>query len=495
MNTKQPILLLAFLFLIGLYGCDQLTTAITDSGVEYEKKLFVWSGLNIWYFWQDRVPALADKNMESTRNFNAFLNFFQDEKELFDNLKFQKDEFSWFIDDYEVHEAARLGSSKSFGFRFGLLRLRNSDDVFGYVQYVVRNTPAEKAGLKRGDIFNKVNGEKLTINNYQELLATDYYRLELAELTTTQQGLRATDKVVEVTAQVIREDPVHTSGIYDIGTNTIGYLLYNAFRFNFHRELNEQFREFRNFEVNELVLDLRYNSGGALITSTLLASLVSGIGQNEDVTFAELIYSDKKFDLNNIYRFLKNLIVYDESGELIEQNGELHSLNLRRVYVLTSSRTASASETIINGLRAHGVEVIIIGEKTRGKDEGSITLYDAPPSYTMQSRSNLNPNHKRAMQPIIFKIFNANGENYPDGFMPDIDISETSYLLNLPALGDPNEPLLNAAITHITGSLMALRTEDSISEVRRITDSSELKNQFDDEFYLIPSNFEKLTGN
>lgn len=488
MNTKQPILIWAFLFLVGLYGCDLGSAALTDTGVEYEKKLFVWSGLNTWYFWQDSVPALADKNIEGARNFDAFLYMFQDEEELFENLRYRDDEFSWFIEDYEVHEASRLGTSKSFGFRYGLIRLGNSDDIFGYVQYVVSNTPAEKKGLKRGDIFNKIDGKKLTVNNYQDLLAADHYRLGIAELTTS--GLTDRDEVVEITAQVINENPVHTWGIYDIESKTVGYLLYNAFRYNFHSELNDRFREFQNFGIDELVLDLRYNSGGALITSALLASMISGI--EHEAPFAELIYNDKRSDQNFTYPFLESLIVYDENGELIDENGELNSLNLKRLYVLTSSRTASASETIINGLRAHGVEVIIIGERTAGKDEGSMTLYDAPPSYTMQSRSNLNPNHKRAMQPIIFKIFNSIGENYPTGFMPDIEISETSYLMNLPALGDPNEPLYNEAINHITGSFQALRSVDRLSEVRQITDSSELMNPFDDEFYLIPSDFEKL---
>lgn len=495
MNSKYPFIFLAVLSLALLINsCDQGTSALTDSGVEYEKKLFVWNGLNSWYFWQDEVPALSDKNAEHKRNFDAFLNMFRDEKDLFENLKHRDDRFSWFIDDYEVHEAARLGSSKSFGFRFGLLRLGDSDQVFGYVQYVVRGSPADDSGLKRGDLFNRVNGQRLTLNNYREILASDQYRLGLADLNTSlPENIRIMDseRAIEVTSEVIRENPIHFARTYLAGSKTIGYMVYNAFRFNYHRELNNRFGTFKNDGVDEFILDLRYNSGGALITSALLATLISGNGPEK--AFAKLMYSEKRTSLNFTYPFLDELIVYDEDGQPVDERGiVLNTLNLPRVYVITSSRTASASEAVINGLRAHGVDVFIIGERTAGKDEGSITLYDAPPGYTLQSRANLNPNHKRAMQPIIFKIFNANGENYPNGFMPNVEISETTpaYLKNLPQLGEPNEPLFNRAISQITGSFLALRTEESIQKIRSISDSAILMDPAENEFYLIPFDFD-----
>lgn len=494
MNFKYLLLFFTALSFLFLYGCDQGTTALSDSGVEHEKKLFVWNGLNSWYYWQDQVPALADKNGEKSRSLNAFLSMFPDEKDLFESLKYRDDRFSWFIDDYEIHQAARLGSSKSFGFRFGLLRINDSDQIFGYVQYVVRDSPAAESGLKRGDLFNRVNGERLTLNNYREILASDQYRLGLAILNTNlPENIRVVDseKVIEVASEVIRENPIHFARTYLAGSNTIGYIVYNAFRFNYHRELNDQFGLFKNDGVNELILDLRYNSGGALITSTLLATLISGYGS--DYPFAELVYNEKRSDQNYTFPFMNELIVYDEDGQLVEERGiELNTLNLSRVFVITSGRTASASEAVINGLRAHGIEIFIIGERTAGKDEGSITVYDAPPGYTLQSRSNLNPNHKRAMQPIIFKIFNANGENYPNGFMPNMEVSETTpiYLRNLPQLGEPNEPLFRAALSQITGSFLALRTEESIQKVRSVSDSAILMDPSRDEFYLIPSDFD-----
>jgi carboxyl-terminal processing protease len=100
---------------------------------------------------------------------------------------------------------------------------------------------------------------------------------------------------------------------------------------------------------------------------------------------------------------------------------------------------------IINCLKPY-IEVIQIGDKTTGKNVGSITLYDSPTF----SKSNVNPNHKYAMQPIVLKIVDKNGfGDYTSGILPTTSLPENFE--NLGVLGDVNEPLLNAAINQIIG--------------------------------------------
>jgi C-terminal processing protease CtpA/Prc len=124
----------------------------------------------------------------------------------------------------------------------------------------------------------------------------------------------------------------------------------------------------------------------------------------------------------------------------------LNRLQLNRVYVLTTKSTASASELIINCLKPY-VEVIQIGDKTTGKNVGSITLYDSPTF----AKSDVNPNHKYAMQPIVLKIVNKNGfGDYTNGITPTTTLPES--FSNLGVLGDVNEPLLQEAINQIIGS-------------------------------------------
>lgn len=495
-NILPLILLISPLIFL---GCSSSTNAAEDYIEASDEKQFVWQGLNHWYFWQEDVGDLADDRFDNPAGFHTYLNQFRDEEELFENLLFREDNFSWFIQDYVVHEEARLGTSKSFGFRFGLLQeSSNSDRVLGYVRYVVPGSPADNAGLKRGDVFNGVNGQALTLNNYLDLLSGDTYTLSLAEVTDFTPSPRAytlenLNEEVTVTAIILQENPVHASKIIDTGSAKVGYLMYNSFRFNFHEDLNERFREFKNGQVDELIIDLRYNGGGTLLTSALLASLVSGIPSDE--IFAELIHNTKRSSRNSTFDFLKEVPVYDNSGNYVRAD-EMHNLEMNRLYVLTSGNTASASETLINGLLPFGVEIIIIGDVTAGKDEGSITVYDAPEANFSprndQERSLINDSHMRAMQPIIFKIFNRDKADYPNGFVPNYMIREFEYLENLPELGESDEPLLAVALNHIKGEgFPAKQAKLQLFESDIILDSSEL-GPLRDEIYILPGELEEF---
>src|SRR5690606_22570566 len=124
----------------------------------------------------------------------------------------------------------------------------------------------------------------------------------------------------------------------------------------------------------------------------------------------------------------------------------INSLNLNKVYVLTTGRTASASELIINGLEPY-IDVVQIGKTTVGKFQASVTLFDSP---GMTNTTNVNKNHTYAIQPLVFKSANAEGKSdYVNGLTPDLEISED--LGNMGTLGDPQEPFLKAALNHIAG--------------------------------------------
>ena len=115
---------------------------------------------------------------------------------------------------------------------------------------------------------------------------------------------------------------------------------------------------------------------------------------------------------------------------------------MSKVYVLTTGRTASASELVINGLKPY-IDVIQIGTNTTGKNVGSITIYD------YDDKGAKNPNHKWAMQPLTFKIENATGfGDYTNGLPPTYEIQED--LANMGVLGDEGEPFLAKAIQLIT---------------------------------------------
>jgi carboxyl-terminal processing protease len=479
--------LYALLILFAVNACNTSSNQASETS---EEKQFVWNGLNHWYFWQSSVPDLADNRFTDEESFYSFLNGFQDEEALFKSLLFsQEDDFSWFIENFIEFEESRQGISRSFGFRFGLVRIsQNSNNVFGYVQFVVPDSPADVAGLKRGDVFVRINSTVLTVNNFSDLLNSESYVLTLADPDNDFQEIDVTEPINSV---VLQENPIHTAKVIEKNNVRIGYLVLNAFRFNFHEELNDVFKLFKDENVDELVLDMRYNSGGALITSAILAGMISGLDDTN--VFSKLIYNQKRSDRNVEFPIFDKVPVFNGNGaetSVIAMN----QLNLDRIYVLTGFRTASASETIVNGLRPYLDEVILIGDDTVGKDEGSITVYDNPPNFS--SRNGANPNHLRAMQPIVFKIFNVLDQDYPDGFSPSpnnriIEFS-SAFLGSMPELGDESEPLLARALDLITGngqvaSMMAVDWDGR----KMIMDSQGLV-PFHDDVYLLPGDMKRL---
>jgi C-terminal processing protease CtpA/Prc len=238
----------------------------------------------------------------------------------------------------------------------------------------------------------------------------------------------------------LAENPIFINKVIESGSHKIGYLMYNGFYGEYDSELNEAFSSMKLKGITDLVLDLRYNSGGSVLTATRLASMITG--QFTGQIFAKQQWSPK---MNALYEAknpssLKNLFT-----DKIEETA-INSLKMTTIYILTSKSSASASELVINGLKPY-ITVVQIGDKTTGKNVGSRTVYDSP-TYGTENR---NPNHRYAMQPITFKIINATGfGDYQNGLIPTHEIKET--LSTLGVLGSPTEPLLSTAIGKIIGS-------------------------------------------
>jgi C-terminal processing protease CtpA/Prc len=163
--------------------------------------------------------------------------------------------------------------------------------------------------------------------------------------------------------------------------------------------------------------------------------------------------------LNN--PFVDEMIKRNSNGDVTYQQS-INSLNLNKVYVITSRSTASASELVINGLAPY-IDVVQIGLTTRGKPQASITLYDSQ-DYT---RNNVNPNHTYALQPLIYESENANGfSEYYNGISPSSDFTTGEDYDNLGQLGNVEERLLAIAIADITGlGRPAFSVDDSVKEI------------------------------
>ncbi len=395
---------------------------------------FIWKGMNTFYLYKADVSDLANDRFSSDQEYTDFLRGFSTPNAIFDALQSNIDEFSFLVDDYVALEQAFDGVTRNNGMEFGLVRYPdNPSNVFGYVRYVLPGTDAETKGLKRGDIFNTIDGTQITDQNFSQLLGPDTYSIGLA--TFDGNAVTPTNTSISLTKVQYTENPVFITKTIDVGGNPVGYLMYNAFTADFDAQLNAAFAQFKTQNITDLVLDLRYNGGGSVTTAIDLASMITG-QFNDEVFTTEEWNSDLQDQFGSTNLFDNEI----RTGEAI------NSLNLSRVYVLTTRSSASASELVINGLDPY-ITVIKVGDTTRGKFQASITLYDTD-NYGRQGAERAG--HTYAMQPLVLKSINSQGvTDYFNGFTPDIALEED--YANLGALGNPEEPLLKAAIDHITG--------------------------------------------
>lgn len=454
-------LLLAFVFVIPL-GCSDMDDNAVPTSLEI--KDFVWKGMNLYYLWQTDVPDLADNRFANQSQLNSFLDPFATPTDLFNALRVPSptDRFSVIYSDYTVLEGVLSGTTLNNGMDFGLKYINATTDVFGWVRYIIPNSDASTKNIHRGDIFYAIDGIPLNDENYRSLLfsTNETYTVNLANYSSDSSGfvtITPNGQSITLTKTALAENPILMNTVINQGTRKIAYLMYNGFYPSYDGQLNTVFGSFVSQNATHLVLDLRYNSGGSVATATKLASMITG--QFPGQLFAKEQWNAKAqaYYLANSPASLENKFV----------NG-LNGLRLNKVYILTSKASASASELVINCLKPY-INVVQIGDVTTGKNVGSITLYDSPTF----AKSNVNRNHKYAMQPIVLKIVNKdNFGDYTSGITPTISLPEN--LNDLGVLGDVDEPLLNAAINQIIASGKMPPQVPNVIE-RDFTDSKSLE--------------------
>ena len=440
MRLFSKMVALAILSLLIFQSCEDIDDKPVPS--ELEIKDFIWKGLNLYYLWQADQPKLADDLFATQRDLNLFLEDYETPEALFSDLKVSPsiDRFSVMFSDYRILENALQGGFRTNGIEFSLrFKDDTQTDIFGYVRYILPNTSASSQGVTRGMVFYAVNNIPLTASNeslWRAAFGEDTYSLQFADYdggNITPNGVSMSFTKAQYT-----ENPVYLTNVIEVDDKRVGYLMYNGFFSNFESQLNQAFGQLKAANVTHLVLDLRYNSGGSVDTATRLASMITG--QFNGQVFARQVWNQKVMDFFNQQNPEQLINRFTNS---IGNGNTINSLNLNKVYVLTTGLTASASELIINSLKPY-IQVVQIGTTTVGKNDGSITLYDSP---TFGS-SNRNPNHRYAMQPLVLKIADKNGNGeYQDGLNPTIEQSEN--VANLGVLGDQNEPYLNTAINDI----------------------------------------------
>ena len=457
-----------FLILFGTFivSCEDYD----DNPSSYPIQNFIWKGLNGYYLYQPNVPDLNDEKFYYQKDLDNYLSNFSSPESLFESLIYQRstiDKYSVLYSDYTKLEQALSGSSDSNGLEYGLnYKSGSTTDIFGWVKYIMPNSDASTKNIQRGTIFYAVNGTPLTISNYRSLLANTSYTLNLADYNNG--AITPNGQSVTLVKGPYTENPVLIKNTHVLGSRKVGYLMYNGFYSAYENQLNDAFGYLKSEGITHLVLDLRYNSGGSIATATRLASMITG--QFNGQIFAKQQWNPKlmsRLDPNSL-----NNLFTSSTGS----GTALNSLNLSKVYILTTKSTASASELVINSLKPY-IDVVQIGTTTTGKNVGSITLYDSD-DFTKQ---NINPNHKYAMQPIVLKIVDKNGfGDYAQGISPTSQNTLAEDIGNLGILGNASEPYLAKVLDLIAngGKHVTPKTFKVFNEVQEIKEQDLSKEMY-----------------
>lgn len=289
------------------------------------------------------------------------------------------------------------------------LRADGSTDMGIAPSYVRRGSPAEAAGMRRGDLIFEVNGTRLTTLNYREFMTSLYqnpygsYTFGYLRYEDNGQGGYDHNAYISdvATTAVHIYDPVLHASILPYPEDPsikIGYFVYESFDLGSQDLLEEAVNWFKENEITDLILDLRFNAGGAVAQSRWLSGCIAGTA-NYSKTFTKVVYSSGaeenwKFD-------------YGYNND-VDPLGLPVDLGLSRLYVICSYNTASAAELVISSLRGVDFPVKMIGGTTEGKNVG------------MTVSETIWQGRHFQFAPITFWVRNAKDwGDYPDGIMPD----------------------------------------------------------------------------
>lgn len=288
------------------------------------------------------------------------------------------------------------------------LRVRNVEPL----------SPVADAGLHRGDTIVSIDGYPPLAIIEGALAAVNTAGVDRTFDVVDASGTR---RSFTVQSKFFRLQPVAVSQVMDATRNgqpiKLGYLAYNQFTQYSTWQLGIDVAQMAKSGVSEMVLDLRYNGGGAVVTSRDLASMLSG-SRTDGATFAKLLFNDKHVEENLMVRF-------DTAAERFTQPIE----GLKRLVVITSGGTASASEMLINGLRPF-MQVVLVGDRTYGKPYGFVP----------------HSNCGTIFNAVNFETVNAqNVGGYSTGMPADCQVPDDLDH----QLGDPQETRLKAALGYI----------------------------------------------
>ncbi|MFO1503669.1 MAG: S41 family peptidase [Steroidobacteraceae bacterium] len=419
-------------------GVDPLGNAYPDvSGSALAEKHFLRSWTNELYLWFNEVADLDPASVASVSDYFKLL-----KTTALTPSGRNKDQFHFTYDTATYYQLSTSGTSVGYGFSMALVAPAPPRRLV--VEYVQAGTQAATLGIGRGAEIISIDAVDIVNNNTQAGIDTINAALFSPTSGSSHQfGIRdrsGSTRSLTLNATAVSFSAVPLARVLTTTSGNLGYLLFNDHTKAAEQELITAINQLKAGNVQDLVLDLRYNGGGYIAIASELAYMIAGTAQTSGKTFERTQFNSKYATTNPFTGGPLDLPFASTTVFATTPTG-LPTLNLGRVYVLTSADTCSASESVINSLRGIGVSVYQIGGTTCGKPYGFYPQDNCGTTYFS----------------IQFKGVNALGfGDYPDGFSATRTTGDAQA--NLPGcaasedyahdLGDPLEERLRVAMVY-----------------------------------------------
>lgn len=369
---RGPVVLLVLLLVPIFWSCKEVlnppaSKLTNDALLKYMKE---------WYLWYDTMPVVSPDK-------------FNTQQDLLDTLILKPtDRWSYIQKTSEYNDYYKKGIYTGHGFG-----LRWNTEGKLRVAFIFDDSDLSTSGVTRGWEVTAINGNDIMPGEVIDtsVLGPDEEGIQnsftFRDLSGGVHTITSTKKIIDINAVLYSE-------IIEIAGKKAGYFVFHSFTDASKDELNVLFNDFLTEDIDELIIDLRYNTGGVIDAAQYLGNLFFGQVAYKG-TFLKFVYNDKKTDRNVDLRF----------------QAEINTIVIPRVFFITSRSTASASEVLINSIKPYDdrINMIIVGDTTHGKPVGMIAKQFT--DYTLV--------------PITYFIYNRDDEGeFFEGLPPDYFVED-----------------------------------------------------------------------
>lgn len=403
MKMRYNVAACLFVLLMFLSSCGE------DRTYEYleltQENQWIYEKMQDVYLWSDSMKRPDRKS------------FFAKESAFFQSLLQRNDRFSHFADS---------AINTSYGLSYAIMRdplgVQKSKS-YALVLFVEPGSPAANAGLKRGDWITKIGKYTLNASNYGYLDRGGAASVFTSRIVLDEESMEYVwqegDTLQMGAATTLSPIDVYVDTVYSQRGRKIGYLVCNSFSADGKEAILSSIENFKQQNIGELIIDLRYNRGGSIAVAAEAASMIVP-AENVGGTFCKLAYNSLNSDRDTIYKYVQS-----------------NTLSLGKVYIICGAETRGAAEAFIAALRtALGYNnVAVIGETTAGEYVATETI-ESPYNFSIT--------------PAVAFVENGDGASlYGAGVVPGYTMDELSDFYRIYNLGNTQEYMLYNTIYYI----------------------------------------------